>query len=107
MHIIKETCLMECNTFYEDQCCTSCFKGEGTNITECPSYHIAHPERLAVNENYLFLFRAAIYANRHYLSIYHDTHPERLAINEKDQPTITGDVYIHPTAEVHLSALVS
>ena len=38
MHIIKETCLMKCNIFYEDQCCTSCFKSEGTKITECPSY---------------------------------------------------------------------
>ena len=38
VHIIKETCLMKCNTFYEDQCCTSCFKSEGTKITECPSY---------------------------------------------------------------------
>ena len=29
---------MKCNTFYEDQCGTSCFKSEGTKITECPSY---------------------------------------------------------------------
>ena len=33
VHIIKETCLMKCITFYEDQCCTSCFKSEGTKIT--------------------------------------------------------------------------
>ena len=38
VHIIKETCLMKCNTLYEDQCCTSCFKSEGTKITECSSY---------------------------------------------------------------------
>ena len=29
---------MKCNTFYEDQCCASYFKSEGTKITECPSY---------------------------------------------------------------------
>ena len=39
VHIIKENCLMNCNTFYEDQCCTSCFKSEGTKNTECPSYN--------------------------------------------------------------------
>ena len=33
---------MKYNTFYEDQCCTSCFKSEGTKITECPSYHMCH-----------------------------------------------------------------
>ena len=26
VQIIKETCLMKCNTFYEGKCCTSCFK---------------------------------------------------------------------------------
>ena len=40
MHIIKETCLMKWNTFYKDQCCTSCFKSKGTKITECPSYSL-------------------------------------------------------------------
>ena len=34
VHIIKETCLMKYNTFYEDQCCTFCFKGERKKITE-------------------------------------------------------------------------
>ena len=29
---------MKCNTFYEDQSGTSCFKSEGTKNTECPSY---------------------------------------------------------------------
>ena len=37
VHIIRETCLMKYNTFYEGQCCTSCFKSEGTKIIECPS----------------------------------------------------------------------
>ena len=32
---------MKCNTLYEDQCCTSCFKREGTKITECPSYIVS------------------------------------------------------------------
>ena len=27
---------MKCNTFYEGQCCTSCFKSEGTKNSECP-----------------------------------------------------------------------
>ena len=31
---------MKCKTFYEDQCYTSCFKSEGTKITECPSYFL-------------------------------------------------------------------
>ena len=29
---------MKCNKFYEYQCCTSCFKRDGTENTECPSY---------------------------------------------------------------------
>ena len=37
VHIIKETCLMKCNTFYEVQCCTSCCKSEGIKNTECLS----------------------------------------------------------------------
>ena len=36
VHIIKETCLMKCNTFYEEQYCTSCFKSEGTKILYDP-----------------------------------------------------------------------
>ena len=27
---------MQCNTFYEDQCCTSCFESEGTKILNAP-----------------------------------------------------------------------
>ena len=51
-------------------------------------------------------YRAAIYANRHYLAIYHRTHPERLTKSEENQPKILGDVFIHPTATVHPSAKV-
>ena len=29
---------MKCTTFYEDQCCTSCFDSGGTKNTERPSY---------------------------------------------------------------------
>ena len=50
--------------------------------------------------------RAAIYANRHYLAIYKRTHPERLAVNSEGKPRITGDVFIHPTAQVHPTAVV-
>ncbi|XP_051165429.1 mannose-1-phosphate guanyltransferase alpha-A [Leptopilina boulardi] len=43
---------------------------------------------------------AAIYANRHYLSLYRERKPDRLTsvINHEDK--IIGDVYIHPTATV-------
>ena len=52
-------------------------------------------------------FRAAVYANRHYLNIYRRTHPDRLASNKEDGPKIIGDVFIHPTASVHPTAVVS
>ena len=29
VNINKEICLMKCNTFFEDQCCTCCFDSEG------------------------------------------------------------------------------
>ena len=38
VYIIKEICFMKRNTFYEDQCCTSCFDIEGAKTTEYPSY---------------------------------------------------------------------
>ena len=41
VHIMKETCLMKCNTFYEDQCCTSYFKIEGTKILNAPRIDVA------------------------------------------------------------------
>jgi len=46
---------------------------------------------------------AAIYANRHYLQLYRDKHPERLTENSKN---IIGDVYIHPNAVVHETAVL-
>lgn len=49
---------------------------------------------------------AAVYANRHYLTIYQRTHPERLAKNAEGQPKIIGDVFIHPTASVHPTAVL-
>lgn len=51
-------------------------------------------------------FRAAIYANRHYLALYQNWHKERLARNGELKPQIIGDVYIHPTADVHPTAVV-
>lgn len=51
-------------------------------------------------------FRAAIYANRHYLALYQNWHKERLAKNGELKPQIIGDVYIHPTADVHPTAVV-
>lgn len=50
---------------------------------------------------------SAIYANRHYLSLYKQNSPERLAKNVEGCCTIIGDVYIHPTATVNPSAVVS
>ncbi|KRZ14477.1 Mannose-1-phosphate guanyltransferase alpha-B [Trichinella zimbabwensis] len=47
---------------------------------------------------------AAIYANRHYLNLYHTTHPERLTRN--GEPTIIGDVYVHPSVEIHPSCVI-
>lgn len=75
--------------------------------------------------------RSAIYASRLYLNQYHTTHPERLASNEEGGPKIsgtkclwalssesnssfhpfvlffTGNVYIHPTANIDPTAVVS
>ena len=59
------------------------------------------------NKSFVLYFRAAIYANRHYLDMYHDTHPERLAKNSSGNPQIIGDVFIHPSAQVHETAVVS
>lgn len=51
---------------------------------------------------------SAIYANRQYLAIYRKDQPRRLAGCEKGDasPRIIGDVFIHPTAQVHPSCLV-
>ncbi|CAH1397841.1 unnamed protein product [Nezara viridula] len=46
---------------------------------------------------------AAIYANRHYLGLYRTSQPMRLAPNSK---TVTGDVFIHPTADVDPTAYI-
>ncbi|XP_066603254.1 mannose-1-phosphate guanyltransferase alpha-A [Prorops nasuta] len=49
---------------------------------------------------------AAIYANRHYLSLYRINQPKKLALTTNVPCHIIGDVYIHPTANVHSSAVV-
>ncbi|XP_055959341.1 mannose-1-phosphate guanyltransferase alpha-B isoform X1 [Patella vulgata] len=49
---------------------------------------------------------AAIYANRHYLAIYQRTGSKQLAKNGENKPKIIGDVFIHPTAQVHASAVL-
>ena len=36
VYIIKEICFMKRNTFYEDQCCTSCFDIEGPKLLNAP-----------------------------------------------------------------------
>lgn len=56
---------------------------------------------------------SAIYANRHCLQLYKKLHPERLTglgiqdRKSKQIPKIIGDVFIHPTAYVHHTAVVS
>ncbi|CAH1252936.1 GMPPA [Branchiostoma lanceolatum] len=49
---------------------------------------------------------SAIYANRLYLALYHKTHPDRLAVHGEGMPTIKGDVYIHPSANVDSTAVL-
>lgn len=66
------------------------------------SVSCTYQEQLYVNCH----FRAAIYANRHYLALYQNWHKERLAKNGELKPQIIGDVYIHPTADVHPTAVV-
>lgn len=48
---------------------------------------------------------SAIYANRHYLELYRSHHPQRLAQNQ--EATVIGDVYIHQSASVHPTSVVS
>uniref|UniRef100_A0A4W5NSG3 GDP-mannose pyrophosphorylase Aa n=1 Tax=Hucho hucho TaxID=62062 RepID=A0A4W5NSG3_9TELE len=48
---------------------------------------------------------SAIYASRLYLNQYHKTHPERLATNKDGGPRISGNVYIHPTANIDPTAV--
>ncbi|XP_022702139.1 mannose-1-phosphate guanyltransferase alpha-B-like isoform X1 [Varroa jacobsoni] len=49
---------------------------------------------------------SAIYANRHYLEMYNNRKDERLTLQTPNGPKIIGDVYIHPTANVHSSAVI-
>lgn len=55
---------------------------------------------------------SAVYANRHYLELYKRTYPERLTNSCTPQSegteccTIIPDVYIHPTATIHSTAVV-
>lgn len=50
---------------------------------------------------------SAIYVNRHYLALYRLHRPERLASATTSKCQIIGDVYIHPTASIHSTAVVS
>ena len=56
---------------------------------------------------------SAIYANRHCLQLYKKRHPERLTglgiqdKQAKQTPMIIGDVFIHPTAYIHHTSVVS
>uniref|UniRef100_A0A8C7F6E0 GDP-mannose pyrophosphorylase Aa n=1 Tax=Oncorhynchus kisutch TaxID=8019 RepID=A0A8C7F6E0_ONCKI len=49
---------------------------------------------------------SAIYASRLYLNQYHKTHPERLATNKEGGPRISGNVYIHQTANIDPTAVL-
>jgi mannose-1-phosphate guanylyltransferase len=50
---------------------------------------------------------AAVYSNRHYLSLYREYSPERLAENVPGGPEIIDDVFIDPKAVVDPTAVVS
>ena len=50
---------------------------------------------------------SAIYANRHYLAFTAKEKPQLLANNETVEPKTIGNVYIHPTANIHPTAVVS
>lgn len=52
---------------------------------------------------------SAIYANRQYLAMYRRNQPDRLAGYGKGDasPRIIGDVFIHPTAQIHPNCLVN
>ncbi|XP_076858280.1 mannose-1-phosphate guanylyltransferase regulatory subunit alpha-A isoform X4 [Brachyhypopomus gauderio] len=49
---------------------------------------------------------SAIYASRLYLHQYRATHPERLATLRPGGPSIRGNVYIHPTANIDPTAVL-
>lgn len=53
---------------------------------------------------------SAIYANRQYLAMYKRSQPKRLVGNkgkgDQEGPSVIGDVFIHPTAQIHPSCLV-
>ncbi|RNA04386.1 mannose-1-phosphate guanyltransferase alpha isoform X1, partial [Brachionus plicatilis] len=49
---------------------------------------------------------SAIFANRLYLNLYKKFNLNRLAKNGDGQPTIIGDVFIHPSANVDPSAVL-
>ena len=51
---------------------------------------------------------SAVYANRHYLQLYKTKRPERLASSAGGSVAcnIIGNVFIHPTARIHSSAVI-
>ncbi|XP_028402885.1 mannose-1-phosphate guanyltransferase alpha-B-like [Dendronephthya gigantea] len=49
---------------------------------------------------------SAIFANKNFLELYRTQHNDRLTLNEDNKPTIIGDVFIHPTASVHSTAVI-
>lgn len=55
------------------------------------------------------IYRAAIYANRLYLSLIHERRPELLTTNggDSESPHIIGHVRIHPTANIDPTCTVS
>ena len=71
--------------------------------------------------NFLTLHLNSFFHNRHYLKLFRQTNPTRLAqalencngnsgdnLNhaKESNPEIIGDVYIHPSANIHPSAVV-
>jgi mannose-1-phosphate guanylyltransferase len=50
---------------------------------------------------------SAIYVNRHYLALYRLHKPERLASPSSNKYQLIDDVYIHHSASIHPTAVVS
>ena len=59
MYIIKEVRLMSCNTFYEYQCCTSCFDSTWSKILNAPriNMHCERKKRIPASWRFLSMMR--------------------------------------------------
>ena len=56
---------MTCNTFYEDQFCTSCFDSEGTKTLNAPRTYRLGNRDLPFHDVHYGLSSSAIYCSTH------------------------------------------